>query len=143
MDEKKQGVSVLFVCMGNICRSPAGEGILREMVVLDPDLNIDVDSCGIGDWHLGHSADERMRETAMGRGIALTGKAKQFQQVFFDRFDYILAADKDILKYLDDYAVSAEQKAKIFLMTAFRAFDLVLDMLEDSCCGLINHIKCR
>lgn len=151
-------VSVLFVCMGNICRSPAGEAILREMVVEYPSLRIHVDSCGIGDWHIGRGADSRMRETAMQRGIALTGLAKQFQQENFDQFDYILVADKEVMKYLHHYARTADHKAKIFLMTAFsalykdlevpdpyyepnRAFDFVLDMLEDSCCGLIEHIQ--
>lgn len=158
MMNENVAVSVLFVCMGNICRSPAGEGILRNMVARDPSLKIHVDSCGIGDWHIGHGADRRMRETAMERGVALTGKAKQFQQEYFDQFDYILAADQEILKYLYQYARCVEHKAKIFLMTAFsslyknqgvpdpyyepdRAFDLVLDMLEESCIGLIEHIQ--
>lgn len=154
---KNRNISVLFVCMGNICRSPAGEGILREMVVQNPSLKIHVDSCGIGDWHLGHDPDRRMREAAMGRGIILAGKAKLFQREYFDKFDYILAADKEILKCLHQFALSDEQKAKVLFMTAFSstykdhevpdpyyqpgAFDFVLDMLEDSCLGLIDHIQ--
>ncbi len=155
---KKKEARVLFVCMGNICRSPAGEGILKHLVSQDPSLKIDVKSCGIGDWHIGQAPDRRIQEASKVRGIALTGRAQQFQQAFFDEFDYILAADKEVLKFLYHYAKNAEQKAKVFLMTAFSsiyagqeipdpyyqsngAFDLVLDMLEDSCQGLLQRIR--
>ncbi len=156
MEDNK--IKVLFVCMGNICRSPAGEGILKHLVKQDPSLNIQVESCGIGDWHIGQAPDRRIHEASKARGIALTGKAKQFQKSYFDQFDYILAADKEVLKYLYHYAETPEQKAKIALMTAFSAnysgqevpdpyylssgaFDLVLDMLEDACQGLIQSIR--
>jgi protein-tyrosine phosphatase len=149
---------VLFVCMGNICRSPAGEGILKYLVQKDPSLQVYVESCGIGDWHIGRSPDQRMQQASTARGIALTSKAQQFQKNFFDHFDYILAADKEVLKHLYYYAKTPEQKAKVFLMTDFSlsykhqdvpdpycqgegAFELVLDMLEDSCKGLLKHIK--
>ena len=158
MKNQKHDIHVLFVCMGNICRSPAGEGILKEMVNQDPNLKISVESCGIGDWHLGQAADKRMQEAAKERGIVLTTRAKQLQHAFFDQFDYILAADNEVLKYLYHYAKTPEQKAKIFFMTAFSplykgqevpdpyyqpdgAFELVLDILEDSCRGLLEHIR--
>jgi protein-tyrosine phosphatase len=158
MENKNKEIRILFVCMGNICRSPAGEGILRAMVNQDPSLKIYVESCGIGDWHLGQAADKRMQEAAKERGIVLTTKAKQLQHAFFEQFDYILAADNEVLKYLYHYAKSPEQKAKIFLMTAFSslykgqevpdpyyqpngAFGLVLDILEDSCRGLLEYIR--
>ena len=99
-----------------------------------------------------------MQEAAKGRGISLTSRAQQFQYIFFDSFDYILVADKEVLKYLYRYAKTAEHKAKLFLMTAFSsiysgqevpdpyyqadgAFELVLDMLEESCQGLLRHIR--
>lgn len=143
--------------MGNICRSPAGEGILKQMAQLHPSLHLRIESCGIGDWHLGQGPDLRIQQAAANRGIALTGKAKQFQRSFFDQFDFILAADKEVLKYLYHHAKTPEQKAKIYLMTEFSAayqgqevpdpyyqgngaFNLVLDILEDSCQGLIEHI---
>lgn len=144
--------------MGNICRSPAGEAILKNLVNQDTSLQIYVESCGIGDWHLGQAPDKQMQQAAKGRGITLTSRAQQFQLTFFDKFDYILAADKEVLKYLYHYAKTPEQKAKIFLMTAFSSiyqgqevpdpycqssgtFELVLDILEDSCMGLIQHIR--
>lgn len=158
MKNQNKEIRVLFVCMGNICRSPAGEGILKEMISQDPNLKVHVDSCGIGDWHIGQPADKRMQEAAKDRGIILTMRAKQLQHVFFDHFDFILAADNEVLNYLYQYAKNPDQKAKIFLMTAFSlrykekdvpdpyyqpngAFELVLDILEDSCKGLIDHIR--
>lgn len=151
--------SVLFVCLGNICRSPAAEGILRHHAEKNSLSNdIFVQSCGIGDWHVGQFPDERMREAAKNRGITLTSRAQQFQHSFLDTFDYILAADHEVLKDLYRYAKNPEHKSKINLITAFSttyhgqeipdpyyqgaaAFDLVLDMIEDSCEGLLNHIQ--
>jgi protein-tyrosine phosphatase len=155
---KKEEVRILFVCMGNICRSPAGEGILRHLVNQDPTVKVYVESCGIGDWHLGQAPDRRIQEASKARGIILTSRAQQFQHPFFDQFDYILAADKEVLKFLYHYAKTPDQKSKVNLMTAFSsnyagqeipdpyyqsngAFELVLDMLEDSCQGLLEHIR--
>jgi protein-tyrosine phosphatase len=155
---KNGKIEVLFVCMGNICRSPAGEGILKHYLLQDPSLQIYVESCGIGDWHVGQGPDRRIQEASKARGIVLTNRAKQFQHTFLDQFDYILAADNEVLKHLYHYAKTPEQKAKISLITAFSpyyygqeipdpyyepngAFELVLDMLEDACQGLMNHIR--
>lgn len=153
----KKGHRILFVCMGNICRSPAAEGILKHLVQKDPSLHIEVESCGIGDWHLGQGPDQRILAASKLRGIVLTSRAKQFQTHFLDQFDYLLVADREVLKYLYHYAKTPEQKAKIVLMTEFSpayqgqeipdpycegegAFDLVLDMLEDACEGLLVHL---
>lgn len=151
-------ISVLFVCMGNICRSPAGEGILKNLVQEDPTLTLHIESCGIGDWHVGQPPDGRIQEASKSRGIILTGKAQQFHAGHLEQFDYILAADKEVLKCLYHYAKAPDHKAKIYLMTAFSslhvgeeipdpyyepsgAFELVLDMLEDCCTGLLKHIR--
>jgi protein-tyrosine phosphatase len=153
-----ESVRILFVCMGNICRSPAAEGILKHFVQQDPSLNIYVESCGIGNWHVGHPPDWRMQEASKLRGIPLLSRAQQFQMKFFDHFDYILAADKEVLRDLYRFALTPEQKNKVALMTSFSfhykgeevpdpyyrgdpAFEIVLDMLEDSCRGLIDYIK--
>lgn len=155
---KNKQIRVLFVCMGNICRSPAGEGILKHLATLDHSLNIDVESCGIGDWHVGQGPDYRIQEASKTRGIFLNGRAKQFINTYFDQFDYVLAADKEVLKYLYHDAKTPQQKAKIYLMTHFSpiykeedvpdpyyqgdgAFEQVLDMLEDSCVGLLKHLR--
>jgi len=151
--------SVLFVCLGNICRSPAAEGILRHLhqhKAADKPLHIE--SCGLGDWHKGKLPDERMREAAKIRGIVLTSRAQKFQPDFFDRFDLILVADKKVLHELYAHASSSEHKAKIQMMTHFSSayfdqevpdpyydgeagFEHVLNMLEDSCEGLLEHLK--
>jgi protein-tyrosine phosphatase len=158
MDKKL--VNVLFVCMGNICRSPAAEGILKHLVKQDPSLNVYVESCGIGNWHLGQAPDLRIQQASKRRGIALTNQAQQFQKHFLDKFDYILVSDHEVLKYLYHFAKTPEQKKKIFLMTEFSsiykgeeipdpfyqgeiAFELVLDMLEDACRGLLEEIRSR
>lgn len=151
-------IRILFVCMGNICRSPAGEGLLKHLAAQDTSLKIYAESCGIGDWHIGQAPDRRIQEASAVRGITLMGLAQQFQRSFLDRFDYILAADKEVLNFLYHYAKHPDQKSKISLMTAFAsiyqgeeipdpyyksdgAFELVLDMLEDSCHGLLQHIR--
>jgi protein-tyrosine phosphatase len=150
--------AVLFVCLGNICRSPAAQAIMQQMAAKDPRFaDLHVQSCGLGDWHLGQLPDERMRESSKARGLILSSRAQLFRRSFFDTFDYILAADNEVLHQLYHYAVVPEHKAKIHLVTAFSetyknedipdpyyggaaAFDHVLDMLEDSCSGLLQHL---
>lgn len=151
----------MFVCLGNICRSPAAEGVLRDMADKQGlKEQVQVASCGIGDWHLGHPPDQRIRQAASNRGIALTTKAKPFVPAFLEDFDYILAADHDVLEFLHRHAKTTEQKAKLHLMTAFAqafrdqpvpdpyyegaaAFEEILNILEDSCQGLLEEIKSK
>lgn len=154
-------ISVLFVCLGNICRSPAGEGILKQLIDEEEDiLEIDVASCGIGGWHVGQLPDSRMRKAANDRGIVLASRAQQVETEFFDQYDYLLAADHEVLRDLLHLAQTPEQKAKVHLITKFSKsypnqevpdpyyggsadFDLVLDMLQDACQGLLVEIKKR
>jgi protein-tyrosine phosphatase len=117
-------------------------------------------SCGIGDWHIGRPPDARIREAATLRGIALNTRAKPFVPNYLDEYDYILVADESILEYLLKHAKNLEQKSKIHYMTAYSkayknipvpdpyyegvgAFEHVLDILEDSCLGLLEDIKTR
>lgn len=152
-------MKVLFVCLGNICRSPAGEGILRHLVEKEGlSDQITISSCGIGDWHIGHPPDMRIREAANSRGVVLNSRAKPFFPHYLDEFDYIMVADESILEYLLKHAKTLEQKSKIHYMTAFStayrnlpvpdpyyeghgAFDQVLDILEDACSGLLQKLK--
>lgn len=154
-------VSVLFVCLANICRSPAAEGVFRHLVERDVQpLDIHVESCGIGNWSVGQLPDERMRYAAAERGFVLTGRAQQFNTTFYDKFDYIVAVDHEVLHLLVQHAQKPEQKAKIHLISEYStaypgqeitdpyyhgdaAFEAVLDVLEECCQGLLNHIKAK
>lgn len=151
-------IKVLFVCMGNICRSPAAEGILRHLSKEVKNFKIEVASCAIGHWHVGQSADSRMILASQARGILLEGKAQQFQPSFFEEYDYILAADQEVFFHLSRFARKEQDKTRIFYMTEFskeykgldipdpyyggeEGFEKVLNMLEESCFSLIAHLE--
>lgn len=152
-------VSILFVCLGNICRSPAAEGIFRHMASQELEFPlVHIESCGLGDWHVGQLPDVRIRSAALERGINLSNRAQHFRVGFLEEFDYVLAVDREVLSDLHRFAKQANTKAKIHLMSEFSelykneeipdpyyqgeaAFELVLDMIEDCCRGLMEHIK--
>jgi len=94
---------VLFVCLGNICRSPTAEGVLRDLAAREaPQLRLDVDSAGTADYHIGAPPDPRTQSAARARGIDLSGlRARQIEGRDFERFDYILAMDEDNLVQLE------------------------------------------
>lgn len=150
-------VSILFVCLGNICRSPCAEGVMKRFVE-QGGFDHHVESCGLGDWHEGHLPDERMQKTAHARGIVLSSRAKPFQTKFFESFDLILAADKSVLDELHKRAQTPEHKAKIHLMTKYSLvhrgkdipdpyhhelgqFEYAMDMIEDACKGLLEQLE--
>lgn len=151
-------IKVMFVCLGNICRSPAAESILRKKAE-EIGVDIHIESSGLGDWHVGSLADERTRNSASKRGFVLCSRAKKFEEKDFDEFDYILAADNKVLHHLQKFA-DLEQKAKLSLFTKYssafpnkevpdpfyggeEAFENVLDILEDACEGFIAHLKTK
>lgn len=157
MLEKKKP-SVLFICLGNYCRSPVAEGIFRHLAQQNAQTkDIHIESCGLTDSFLGCLPDSRMQEIAKARGIDLVSRGKLFQIEYFDRFDYILPVTAQIMKFLDPYAKTAEHKKKLMLMTAFstkwkgqdipdpyyhddQAFEDVYNMIEDCCETLLNEI---
>src|SRR3954451_20060757 len=105
---------LLFVCLGNICRSPTAEGVMRSLVReagLEDD--VEVDSAGTGSWHVGHAPDERSTEAARGRGITLEGAARQVRPSDFERFDLIVAMDASNRRDLERLAPDAAARAKI------------------------------
>ena len=94
-------IRVLFVCMGNICRSPMAEGVFRHIVrEAGLESRFEIDSAGIGDWHEGEPPDARASSTAASRGIRLDGRARQVRPGDLKRFDYILAMDLENLTAL-------------------------------------------
>jgi protein-tyrosine phosphatase len=150
---------VIFICLGNICRSPSAEGVMKHLVK-EKGLEdiIYVDSAGIMGYHTGDRADPRMRKHAMKRGYDLTSIARGFNpREDFDEFDYIIAMDSSNYNDLQSKDTGEKYKNKILMMTDFcrtvRAaevpdpyyggadgFELVLDILEDACEGLLERI---
>lgn len=151
-------VSILFVCLGNICRSPAGEAILKDLVrKRSSKLSFHIESCGLGSWHVGSLPDSRICQAALKRGIRLESRAQQFRRSFFDQFDYILAADRSVMEELRLLAKKDKELKKLYMMNDFSSlhlgedvpdpyyggedgFEHTLDMLEDACRGLLKTI---
>jgi protein-tyrosine phosphatase len=155
----KGKVSVLFVCMGNICRSPTAEAVFR-CYVENAGLSeyIEIDSAGTHDYHIGEAPDQRSQYAAGQRGYDMSGLlGRQVERRDFERFDYLLAMDKANLAMLQDLAPSGHgKKLGLFLDYARyhntrevpdpyfggeRGFELVLDMVEDAAQGLLQHIQ--
>src|SRR5438046_3520179 len=113
MKEKR---AILFVCTGNICRSPTAEGVLRHLAALEG-LELDIASAGIGDWHVGAAPDERAQHHAKSRGYDLSAlRARQVTKEDFARFDLILAMDGGHLRALTRMAAAEHRhKLRLFL----------------------------
>ena len=154
-------ISVLFVCLGNICRSPAAEaiflGLLEKKGLTEAFI---VDSAGTGSWHIGKKADFRMRIAAERRDINILSKARQITSEDFDKFNYILAMDDSNFINIQDLKnrTSSTDFASIKKIQSFRSvfnvqevpdpyfggdegFDYVLDILEDSVSGFLESIS--
>lgn len=150
-------INIVFVCLGNICRSPALAAVFQKLVE-ERGLSekFYIDSCGVEDTFLGAPADQRMRLAAKKRGIALNHKAQLFEDSFFAVFDYIFVVNKEVLQLLSSRAPSPEMRAKIHLATHYSsryrdqeipdpyygdadAFDHTLEIAEDSARGLLAH----
>ncbi|MEK6212265.1 MAG: low molecular weight protein-tyrosine-phosphatase [Pseudomonadota bacterium] len=150
---------VLFVCMGNICRSPTAEGVFRRAVAsAGLEQKILVASAGTHGYHLGHPPDHRTQLAAAQRGYDLAGlRARQVTGQDFVEFDYILAMDLDNLSHLRRLASAQHQGQPSLFMDYSSArrgeevpdpyyggaqgFELVLDMAEDAAAGLLQHLK--
>ena len=156
-----QKISVLFVCLGNICRSPAAEAIfinlLKKKGLTDGFI---VDSAGTGSWHIGKKADFRMRIAAERRDINISSRARQISGEDFKKFKYILAMDNSNFRNIQDLKnrTSSADFASIKKIQSFRSlfnevevpdpyfggdegFDHVLDILEDSVSGFLESIS--
>ena len=158
-EERFLQARVLFVCMGNICRSPTAEGVFRKLVEgAGLSREILVDSAGTHGYHVGEPPDERACRAAMQRGYDLSAlRARKFERGDFESFDLVLAMDRDNHAHLARLAQGGSGH-KLKLMMEYsarfpgrevpdpyyggeRGFDLVLDMLEDASRGLLEAIR--
>ncbi len=153
---------LLFVCLGNICRSPTAEGVMRSLLDREGlEGQIEVDSAGTGAWHLDSSPDDRARRAAAERGIDLVGRARQVRPEDFENFDLVLAMDRENERLLLELARDEQERAKVRLLREFDpasveagdlevpdpyyasagGFEEVLDLVEAACEGLLGEIR--
>jgi protein-tyrosine phosphatase len=111
-----------FVCLGNICRSPIGEGVMRHLL-REASLaeRVEVDSAGTAGYHAGDAPDARARSAGRRVGIDVGGRARQFKRADFERFDYVLAMDRSNFEDLCELAPDAPARAKVHLLRSFDA----------------------
>jgi len=157
--KEESKISVLFVCLGNICRSPTAEGMFRDKVLVSGLADtVHIDSAGTGDWHIGRPPDVRAQKAALARGYDISDlRARQVSTADFDEFDYILAMDEQNLR--DLHAMRPNTfRGHLGLMLQFsqsndltdvpdpyfggeEGFQSVLDLLETASEGLLAHIR--
>jgi len=157
--EYKNDISILFVCLGNICRSPSAEGIMKQLVRNSGlESRITIDSAGIIGVHHGEPADSRMRQHALRRGYTLSSISRPVVDIDFEEFDYIIGMDFNNIADLKTRAKTDEHRAKIHAMCQWctahdrqevpdpyyggsDGFELVIDILEDACKNLLDELK--
>lgn len=158
MDDRT--VRILFVCMGNICRSPLAEGIFRELVNRDGlHEQIEIDSAGIGSWHVGELADPRTRAVAQQRGLSLTSRARQVRPDDLDEFDLLIVMDEDNLRAVERLRATLPPRAELRRLREFDStadsdldvpdpfyggddgFEVVHDMIGRACEGLLEYVR--
>ena len=154
----KHQYRILFICLGNICRSCAAQTVMQKLVD-DAGLSdrFYIDSAGLIDYHEGDEADPRMRTHARRRGYNITHRSRPLRESDFDHFDYIIGMDGQNIKRLHRLAPTAEAERKISLMSDYcvrqsadcvpdpyyggsAGFEHVLDLLEDACDGLLQAL---
>lgn len=152
-------MKVVFVCLGNICRSPAAEGVFLDLLVKQnlTDHYV-VDSAGTGSWHVGELADSRMREHAKRRGIELKSRSRQFKPEDFDHFDYIVVMDKSNYTNVVSLTKKQENIDKVIEMATLakshpetevpdpyyggdQGFENVLDIVTDGSVELLKMLE--
>jgi protein-tyrosine phosphatase len=150
---------LLFVCLGNICRSPAAENIMNHLAAqANMTRQIECDSAGTANYHTGNPPDRRMQAAAAKRNIPMVGSARQFTKADFTAFDLILAMDRENYHNILALDPQGQYRDKVKLMCDFAAqhpdkevpdpyyggaegFDYVIDLLTDACSGLLSQLE--
>jgi protein-tyrosine phosphatase len=142
---------VLFVCLGNICRSPTAEAVMRQLITANGlDSRFEVDSAGIGGWHEGEPPDRRARTAAARRGVLLRGRARTITLADFDRFDLIVSVDESNLAALRRLAPAgslaelrklAPEDVPDPYYGGTDGFAAVLDLIEAACTRLLDELR--
>jgi protein-tyrosine phosphatase len=158
-DASSSQTAVLFVCLGNICRSPLAEGVFRHLIEQEGLADrFEIDSAGTGAWHVGERADARSTLVAEQHGITLDSRARQVKPNDFERFDYIIAMDRDNLRTLKRMSEHNGSGAHVELLRMYEAerdsdevpdpyyggssgFENVYKMVKRSCQGLLKHLQ--
>lgn len=151
-------IKVLFVCMGNICRSPAAEAIFQKMID-DTDLSehFMLDSAGIGAWHVGERAHSSTLATLKKHGIEYNGRSRQITRGDFETFDYIYIADREVMSSIYRMGKTGDAKVSLLLSAAYGdnllksdeipdpnytgQFDAVHDMITIGCAQVLKRIR--
>lgn len=162
--EVDRPLRVLFVCLGNICRSPLAEGVFRQMLERDGlDAAVEVDSAGTGSWHVGEPPHPESTAVAARRGVRLSGSARQVEPSDLGRYDYVVAMDGSNMAELRRMAEDTPgASARLHRLREFepapseaeldvpdpygggaRGFERVHDVVEEACAGLLDHIRRR
>jgi protein-tyrosine phosphatase len=151
---------LLFVCLGNICRSPAAENIMNHLVAEAdiPSGEIICDSAGTNSYHIGQPPDRRMQVASRARGLPTEGTARAFTAADFEAFDLILAMDNENYRGIKALDPQGKYAAKVKMMCSYAqqhsdkevpdpyyggdaGFDYVIDLLLDACGGLLDEVK--
>jgi protein-tyrosine phosphatase len=153
-------VSVCFVCLGNICRSPTAEGVFRHLVrEAGLERKVHIDSAGTGNWHVGNPPDRRACAAGKRRGIAVEGSARQFRSSDFAKFDYVVAMDSANFDDLAALAPDTDARKRLHLLRSFdpaappnapvpdpyyggaEGFDEVVELCLSACRPLLERIR--
>lgn len=157
--EDKIRTKLLFVCLGNICRSPAAEGVMKQVLLNRGMADMfEVDSAGIGGWHVGELPDSRMRKCGAARGYDFNSRARQFSTSDFKRFDHIFVMDNENWKMLSQKTNDQHELAKVKMLVDYttnhpkpklipdpyygdeKDFNYALDLIEDAANGLADKL---
>ncbi len=159
MNEPNKPRKILFVCLGNICRSPAAEGVMKSVLESENAMGWTIDSAGTGDYHIGDLPDSRMRSAARRRGLDLVHRCRQVRESDFEDFDIIIGMDANNMANLRRMAPTTEAVAKLKHIAEFlpagcgydyvpdpyyegaEGFELVLDLLENACRNIYQAYK--